>query len=51
VDRINDASEAYKVADTALTVIMLIYEGNNGDETLDWSTRVRVVLEAAQGMI
>jgi hypothetical protein len=30
---------------------MLIYEGKTGDETLDWATRVRVVLEAAQGML
>jgi hypothetical protein len=30
---------------------MLIYEGKNGDETFDWAIRLRVVLEAAQGMM
>jgi hypothetical protein len=44
-------SETYKVVGTGLTVTILIYEGNNCDETLDWATRVRVVLEAAQGML
>lgn len=35
-----------------LTITFHIYEGNNGaSETLNWRTRVRVMVEAAQGIL
>ena len=36
----------------ALTATIPVSEGKNGvHETLSWGTRVRIVLESAQGMI
>ena len=42
----------YKIHSNVLTIIVRIYEGKIlASETLNWGMRVRVVLEAAQGIV
>lgn len=48
----NNSLKRHVLHCSILTTILHIHQGNNGvSEDLNWRTRVRVAVEAAQGMM